>query len=126
MATSDYGDTRRSGGAGWFFAPIILILFLGGALSVGAYFYSEPQLTMVEAITAGFAGMAGLIIGLVAAAFGLIVGLFGALIGIVVAGGAVAMTLFIVGSPLLAVILIIMLMRRSKSSSECPDPGAHE
>ncbi|NOX95937.1 MAG: hypothetical protein GXP04_12835 [Alphaproteobacteria bacterium] len=126
MATSDYSDTRRSGGAGWFYAPIILILILGAALSVGAYFYSDTQLTVVEAITAGYAGMAGLIIGLIGAAFGIVVGLLGALIGIVAAGGAVALTLFIVGSPLLAIVLIIMLMRRSKSSAECPDPGAHE
>lgn len=124
MATHDYSEPRR-GGAGWFYAPIVLILFLGGALSVGAYFYSEPQLTILEAITAGFAGLAGIIIGLIAAVFGIVVGLLGALIGVVAAGGAVAMTLFIVGSPLLAIILIIMLMRRSRSS-DCPDPSAHE
>jgi len=126
MATSDYSDTRRGGGAGWFYAPILLILFLGAALSVGAYFFSDTQLTIVEAITAGFAGTAGMIIGLLGAALGVIVGLFGALIGIVAAGGAVALTFFILGSPLLAIVLIIMLMRRSKSSAECPDPGAHE
>lgn len=125
MATTDYGEVRRSGGMGWFFAPIVLILFLGGALSVGAYFYADTQLTIMEAITAGFAGLAGLIIGLFAAAFGVLLGLFGALIGVVAAGGAVAMTLFIIGSPLLAIVLIILLMRRSKSS-DCPDPSAHE
>lgn len=125
MATTDYGDVKRGGGAGWFFAPIILILFLGGALSVGAFFYSDPQLTVLESITAGFAGLAGLIIGLLAAAFGILLGLLGALIGLVAAGGAVAMTIFIIGSPLLAIILIVMLMRRSKSS-DCPDPSAHE
>ncbi len=125
MATTDYGDVKRGGGSGWFFAPIILILFLGGALSVGAFFYSDPQLTVLESITAGFAGLAGLIIGLLAAAFGILLGLLGALIGLVAAGGAVAMTIFIIGSPLLAIILIVMLMRRSKSS-DCPDPSAHE
>ncbi|MEM9617272.1 MAG: hypothetical protein AAF936_04855 [Pseudomonadota bacterium] len=125
MATTDYGDVKRGGGSGWFFAPIILILFLGGALSVGAFFYSDPQLTILESITAGFAGLAGLIIGLFAAAFGILLGLLGALIGLVAAGGAVAMTIFIIGSPLLAIILIVMLMRRSKSS-DCPDPSAHE
>jgi len=125
MATTDYGEVRRGGGMGWFFAPIVLILFLGGALSVGAYFYADTQLTIMEAITAGFAGLAGLMIGLLAAAFGVVVGLLGALIGVVAAGGAVAMTLFIVGSPILAIVLIILLMRRSKSS-DCPDPSAHE
>ena len=124
MATHDYSEPRR-GGAGWFYAPIILILFLGGALSVGAYFYSDPQLTVLEALTAGFGGLAGIIIGLIGAAIGIVLGLLGALIGLVAAGGTVAMTLFIIGSPLLAIVLIIMLMRRSKSS-ECPDPSAHE
>ena len=126
MATTDYSDVKRGGGSGWFFAPIILILFLGTALSVGAFFYSDPQLTILEAITAGFAGLAGLIIGLIAAAFGLVVGLLGALLGVVAAGGAVAMALFIVGSPILAIILIVLLMRRPKASADCPDPAAHE
>ncbi|MEO1135378.1 MAG: hypothetical protein AAFW68_02065 [Pseudomonadota bacterium] len=124
MTTSDYHEPARSGGMAWLWAPIILILFLGGALSVGAYFYGEPQLTVAESIAAGFGGLAGLIIGLIAAAFGIVVGLLGALIGIVAAGGAVAMTLFIVASPILAIVLIFLLMRRPKS--ECPDPGAHE
>ena len=126
MATSDYSETRR-GGAGWFYAPIVMILFLGAALSVGAFLYSDTQLTILESIVAGYGGLAGIIIGLFGAAIGIILGLIGALIGVVAAGGAVALTLFIVGSPLLAVVLIIMMMRRSKSSSaECPDPGAHE
>lgn len=125
MATSDYGDSGRSrgGGAGWFFAPIILILFLGAALSVGAYVYSDTPLTIAESITAGFGGLAGLLVGLIAAVFGILMGLLGALIGLVAAGGAVAITLFIVGSPILAIILIVLLMRRG---STCPDPSAHE
>lgn len=111
----------------WLYAPIVLILFLGGALSIGAYFYSDPQLTMAEALVAGFGGLAGIIVGLFAAAFGILMGLIGALIGVAAAGGAVALTLFIIGSPLLAIILIILLMRRSGSrGQECPDPGAHE
>ncbi len=107
----------------WLYAPIFLILVLGAALSVGAYFYSEPQLTVAESIAAGFGGMAGIIVGLLGAAFGIVMGLLGALVGLVAAGGAVALTLFIVGSPLLAIILIFMLMRRSR---DCPDPAAHE
>jgi len=125
MARSDYSDERRGGGNTWLFAPIILILFLGGALSVGAFAYGDPQLTMVESLAAGFGGLAALIVGLFAAAIGVVVGLFGALIGVVAAGGAVAMTLFIVASPVIAIILIFMMMRRSNSSS-CPDPAAHE
>lgn len=124
MTTSDYQEPARSGGMAWFWAPIVLVLFLGGALSVGAYFYGEPQLTVVESIAAGFGALAGIIIGLIGAAVGIVLGLLGALIGIVAAGGAVAMTLFIVASPILAIVLIFLLMRRSKS--DCPDPAAHE
>ncbi|WP_425409578.1 hypothetical protein [Hyphococcus sp.] len=123
MTTTEYTQSTRSGAA-WLYLPIVLILFLGGALSIGAYFYSEPQLTAAEALVAGFGGLAGIIIGLIVAAFGIVVGLFGALIGLVAAGGAVAMTLFIVASPIIAIVLIAMLMRRSKSN--CPDPAAHE
>ncbi len=121
--TDDYREPARSGGAGWILAPVVLILFLGAALSVGAYFYSDPQLTLAESVAAGFGGLAGIIIGLIAAVFGLFVGLLGALLGLVAAGGAVALTLFIVASPIIALILIVMLMRRSKS--DCPDPAAH-
>lgn len=123
MAT-DYQEDRRSGGLAWLYAPVILILFLGGALSVGAYLYGDPQLTVAESIAAGFGGLAGIIIGLIAAAVGVIVGLLGALLGLVAAGGAVAMTLFIIGSPILAIVLIFLLMRKSKS--DCPDPAAHQ
>lgn len=124
MATSEYHEPSRSSGLGWLYAPVVLILFLGGALSVGAYFYSEPQLTIAESVAAGFGGLAGLIIGLIAALFGIVVGLLGALIGVVAAGGAVAMTLFIVASPILAIVLIFLLMRRPKP--DCPDPAAHQ
>ena len=123
MTTSDYREPARSGGMAWVTAPIVLILFLGAALSVGAYFYGDPQLTVAESMAAGFGGLAVLIAGLIATVFGLVVGLIGTLIGLVAAGGAIAMTLFIVGSPIIAIILIVMLMRRPKS--DCPDPGAH-
>lgn len=123
MANTDYREPSRSG-AGWFYAPVIVILFLGGALSVGAYFYGEPQLTVAESLAAGFGGLAGIIIGLIGAVFGLVVGLFGALIGVAAAGGAVAVTFFILASPVIAIILLALLMRRPKSN--CPDPAAHE
>lgn len=122
MATSEY-ETTRSGGGSWFFITLALLLFLGGALSVGAYIFGHQELTILESIIAGFGGLAGLIVGLIGAAIGIIVGLFGALLGIVAAGGAVALTLFIVGSPIIAIILFVLLMRRGKN---CPDPTAHE
>jgi len=115
-------EGRRGGGMIWFWSAVLLILFLGAAFSVAAYTHAEPQLTIVESIAAGFAGVAGLIVGIFGAAVGIIVGLIGALIGVVAAGGAVAVTLFIVGSPLIAIILLVLLMRRSRA---CPEPGAH-
>lgn len=122
MSSSDL-EPRRSGGGGWFFASIAVLLFVGGALSVAAYIYAEPELTVFESVAAGFAGLAALIIGLIAAAFGVIVGIIGALIGLVTAGGAIAMTLFIIGSPIIAIILFVLLLRRPKA---CPDPSVHE
>ena len=123
MDTSDYEVRRSGGGAAWFFVTLALIIFIGGGLAVGAYMYAEPQLTAGEAIVAGFAGLAALVVGIVGAAIGIVVGLFGALLGIVAAGGAVALTLFIVGSPIIAIILFVLLLRRNKS---CPEPSAHE
>jgi hypothetical protein len=117
-----YGEGRRSGGLFWFWVPLVLILFVGGALSLAAY-ASGNELTAAESLAAGFGGLAGIIIGLFGAALGLIVGLFGALLGLVAAGGAVAMTLFIIASPILAIVLLFLLMRGRKS--DCPDPSAH-
>lgn len=117
-----YGE-RRGSGMAWLYMPVVLILFLGAALSVAAYNFSDTDLTAAEAIAAGFGGLAGIILGLIGAAIGIVAGLVGALIGLVVAGGAVAMTLFIVASPIIALILLVLLMRRPKTA--CPDPGAH-
>lgn len=119
----DYQGERRSGGMAWLYMPVVLILFLGAALSVAAYNFSDTDLTVAESVAAGFGGLAGIILGLIGAAIGIVVGLFGALIGLVAAGGAVAMTLFIVASPVIALILLVLLMRRPKTA--CPDPGAH-
>lgn len=126
MAATDmdnYGEGRRSGGMFWFWAPVLLILIAGAALSFAAYF-SGNGLTVVESVAAGFGGLAGVIVGLFGAIIGIVLGLVGALIGVVAAGGAVAVTLFIIASPVLAIVLFILLLRRPKTA-ECPDPGAH-
>lgn len=100
-------DTRRGGGAIWFWAPLIVILSVGAAFSVGAFFHSESDLNAIEAIGAGFAGVAALIFGLFAAFFGL-----------VMAGGAVAFSLFLVASPVLTIILLVLLLRKNKRERE--------
>ena len=127
MASIESGQesARSGGGMLWFWLPIVLILFVGGALSVAAYFV-EPGLTIPESLAAGYGGLAGIIVGLFAAAIGVVVGLFGALLGLVATGGALALTLFIVASPILAIVLFVLLMRRPKASgAECPDPAVH-
>jgi len=126
MASTDmdsFSDGRRGGGMFWFWAPVLIILVAGAALSFAAYF-SGNDLTAVESIAAGFGGLVGIVVGIFGALVGLVIGLVGALIGVAAAGGAVAVTLFIVGSPIIAIILLILLLRRPKSA-ECPDPGAH-
>jgi hypothetical protein len=123
-SSAELGEGRRSGaGYIWLWMPIAIILVAGVSLSIAAYFNAEPQLTIAEAIAAGFGGVAGLIVGLFGAAIGLAVGLVGAAVGLVAAGGALAVTLFIVGSPIIAIILFVLLMRRPKSA--CPDPAMH-
>ena len=122
MASSDYDEGRRGGGV---ILPILVILiFLGAALSAAAYIFADQDLTIIESLGAGFGGLAGLIIGLFGAVVGVVLGLFGALVGVVAAGGAVALTLFIVASPIIVIILFVLLMR--SRGSDCPDPGAHD
>lgn len=120
----EYTGERRSGGMAWLYMPIVLILFLGAALSVAAYNFNDVELTMAESVAAGFGGLAAIIMGLITAAIGVIIGLIGALIGVVTAGGVVAVTLFVIASPIIAIVLFGLLWRRSKAVP-CPDPGAH-
>ena len=122
MASTDY-EERKSGG-GMVLMTLMILIFLGAALSVAAYIFGEPDLTIVESIGAGFGGLAGIIIGLFGAIIGVVLGLVGALFGVAVGGGAVVLTLFIIGSPIIAIILLVLLMR--SRSSDCPDPDAHQ
>ena len=112
MASTEYEERR--GGGGFILATLVILIFLGAALSVAAYIFGEPNLTILESIGAGFGGLAGLIIGLFAAVIGVVLGLFGALLGVVAAGGAVAFTLFIIASPIIAIILLVLLMLPTK------------
>ena len=119
------GAGRRSGGSGlfWFWAPLSLYLVASVGLAIAAYVFAEPQLSIMEAAGAGFGGVAAVIVGLVSAAIGVVLGLVGAVFGLAVAGGSLAVTLFVVGSPLLAIILLFLLFRRRGST--CPDPSVH-
>lgn len=123
MATSDYEVEKRGGGLNVVMVTLILLLFAGTALSGAAYVFNDQGLTIAESMAAGFGGLAGIIIGLFGAVIGIVVGLLGALIGVVAAGGAVAFTLFLVGSPIIAIVLFVLLMRSRKS--DCPDPDMH-
>lgn len=98
---------RSGGGAIWFWAPLIVILSVGAAFSVAAYFHSDSDLNAIEAVGTGFAGVAALIFGLFAAFFGLIM-----------AGGAVAFSLFLVASPILTIVLLFLLLRKNKRERE--------
>lgn len=121
MAISD-DETRRSGG-GLLSLAVILLVFTGAAFSLAAYVFGEPGLGVVEALAAGFGGLAALILGIAGAVVGVALGLVGAIIGLVATGGAVAFTLFVIGSPVIAIILIFLLMR--SGGKNCPDPDAH-
>ncbi|MEM8771569.1 MAG: hypothetical protein AAGD92_07965 [Pseudomonadota bacterium] len=123
METADY-ETRR-GGAPWLLILVFLLVFLGAALSVAAYMFAEPSLTVAESAAAGFGGLAGVIIGLFGAFVGIVLGLFGALIGVATAGGAIAVTLFVLASPILAIVFLVLLLRRPKGDA-CPDPSVRK
>ena len=122
MTTAAYEveERRGRGGALWFWIPFFLILVTGGVFSVVVY--QEGGVSILEALAAGYAGVGALIVGLFAGLIGLVVGLIGALIGVVAAGGALALTAFLVGSPIIAIVLFVLLMRRDKG---CPDPSMH-
>ncbi len=93
-------------------------------MSIGAYVEADPQLTITESIALGFGGLAALVVAMIAALLAVVASIFAAVIALVAAGGAVGVTLFIVASPIIAIILIAMLFRRRKS--DCPNPAAHE
>lgn len=100
-------EVRRGGGAVWFWAPLIVIVFVGAAFSVGAYFHNDSDLTVIESVGAGYAGVAALIFGLFAAFFGLVVG-----------AGALAFSLFLVASPVLCLILLFLLLRKNSRAKD--------
>ena len=111
---------RSSSGLIWLWLP--LAIYFISSLSLAVLAYQQNDLTIQESIAAGFLGVGGVIVGLFGGLIGLIVGLFGAVLGIGIAGGTVAITLFVLASPVLALVLLYLLFRRSKQS---PDPTAH-
>lgn len=118
--------TQSSGGrymwALWLALGIILVL--GSGLSVVAYM--EGDVTIVESIIAGFVAVGAVIVALVAAAAGLVIGVVGALVGIITAGGALAVTAFVILSPIIALVLLWLLLRDRKRATAYPDLSAHD
>ncbi|HXI87437.1 MAG TPA: hypothetical protein VNH64_08260, partial [Parvularculaceae bacterium] len=55
-------DDRRGGGLFWFWTPILIILFVGAALSALAYMHGLGE-SPAGAIAAGFGGVVAVIVG---------------------------------------------------------------
>lgn len=119
--TSGVAYEKKSSAGLWIFLPIVLFLLVGAGLSFAAYVYAEPDLTALESMGAGFGGLAGIIVALFASLFGIILGLIGAVIGLVTAAGAVAVTIFFVGSPLIAIVLFYLLLRERRERNQMVD-----
>ena len=113
MARDQDMPRERRGGAVWFWTPVIIIVLTGAGLSLAAYLH-EPTLTAAEAVALGFGGLSALIAALTVGLFSVFTGLPAAVAGLAVAGGAIVVTLFLVASPAIAIILFILLLRRSK------------
>jgi hypothetical protein len=116
MGKRDESGAARAGGMAWFWIPVAVIFILGVAGSVAAYL-ADSDLAILEAIVVGFGGVSGLIVGLLGGFIAIVAGLFGALIGIVAAGGALALTLFLAASPVLALILLYLLLREKRKNA---------
>ena len=99
----------------------VLLIVSAGSLAILA-FNHNPDISIVEAISLGFVGVGGIIAAAFAAIIGIIVGLLGAIFGIAIGGGALAVTLFVLASPVIALVLFALLMRRGR---DCPDPSQH-
>ena len=99
----------------------VLILVAAGSLAFLAFTH-DPGISIVEAIGVGFVGVGGIIVAIFATIIGVLIGLVGAVFGIAVGGGAIAITLFVLASPVIALVLFAVLMRRGK---DCPDPARH-
>lgn len=124
MSYAEMTPVRRSGGPLWFWLPLVLVLVLGAGFSAAAYMH-EPSLTPVEALAVGYGGLAATVVGLFVGAIGVVVAFFAAIFGIAVAGTATAFSLFLVASPLIAIIFIFLFFRARRRASACPDPGSH-
>jgi len=46
----EYAGGSRKGGLMWLYMPIVLIVFLGGALSFAAYNFSDTDLSIAESV----------------------------------------------------------------------------
>ena len=108
-------DRRRGGGPNWLWLVVVVFLLVGAALSIAAYAFGEPDLTALESLGAGFGGLAGIILGLIAALIGTVISLIGAVFGLIIAAGTIAVTIFFIASPVVAIILFFLLMREKRA-----------
>lgn len=123
MSVESYELNTHRGSSLMTILSVLTLLFIvsAGSLAILA-FNHNPGISIVEAIGMGFVGVGGVIAAAFAAVIGIIIGLLGAIFGIAIGGGAIAITLFVLASPVIALILFALLMRRGRA---CPDPSRH-
>lgn len=124
MSAENYElESHRGGSRLMTILSVVTVLYVvsAGSLAILA-FNQNPDISIVEAIGMGFVGVGGIIVAGFAAIIGIVIGLIGAVFGIAVGGGAIAVTLFVLASPVIALVLFALLMRRGR---DCPDPSRH-
>lgn len=123
MATK-HGEFEHQRGSGFLATTYVLAtLFVMASASLAVLAFNQnPGISIIGAIETGFTATGGLIIALFAGLFSVAFGLVAALFGIAVGGGAIAITLFIIASPIIAILLFVLLARQAK---RCPDPAQH-
>jgi len=123
MATENLELASRRGSGIGVILSVIAVLFVVAGISLALLAFNQnPGISIVEAIGTGFAATGGIVVAIFAALISVVVGLIAAVFGIAVGGGAIAITLFVLASPIIAIILFAVLMRRGR---DCPDPAQH-
>ena len=120
----DASAPARTNSYWWLWLPFIAIIVTG--FGFAWLIWSQNDVTIMEAVADGFLAVGGLIIGLLAGIFGLGVGLLATVFALITAGGALAITGFVLASPVIALVLLWMLMRRSNAQSGSSSADYHD